>query len=254
MESQASSSGSMLSLQGVCKRFGELEVLRGVDLEVKKGEVVCVLGPSGSGKSTLLNLVSALDVPTAGTIEIDGQDIGRMDDDAFTLFRRRKIGLIFQFFNLLPTLSAAENVLLPALVAGESPHDYAERCDTLLGMVGLSGRAAHLPSEMSGGEQQRVAIARALLRRPDVLLADEPTGNLDSAGGARVLDLLRHLVDDGQTCVMVTHDASAAALADRVIFLHDGRVVSEISGGDGGKVADELRDLSSVPPLQAAAR
>ncbi|HYF25985.1 MAG TPA: ABC transporter ATP-binding protein [Baekduia sp.] len=248
----------VLEAKGLERTFGEgagaVQALRGVDVRIAEGEFLAIMGPSGSGKSTLLHIIGALDRPTGGSVEIRGRRYDDLDDRALTKLRGEVFGFVFQFFNLLPTLSAAENVLLPALVAGESPHDYAERCDTLLGMVGLSGRAAHLPSEMSGGEQQRVAIARALLRRPDVLLADEPTGNLDSAGGARVLDLLRHLVDDGQTCVMVTHDASAAALADRVIFLHDGRVVSEISGGDGGKVADELRDLSSVPPLQAAAR
>jgi putative ABC transport system ATP-binding protein len=147
----------------------------------------------------------------------------------------------------MPTLTAAENVLLPALVAGEPPSRYADRTDELLAMVGLTGRAGHLPSELSGGEQQRVAIARALLREPDVLLADEPTGNLDSASGATVLGLLRQLVDEGQTVVMVTHDPGAAALADRVVFLRDGQIASEVEGGDGARIADELHMLTTAP-------
>jgi putative ABC transport system ATP-binding protein len=174
-------------------------------------------------------------------VEIHGRRYDNLDDRALTRLRGEVFGFVFQFFNLLPSLTAAENVLLPALVAGERPRDHAERTDELLALVGLSGRAGHLPSEMSGGEQQRVAIARALLRRPQVLLADEPTGNLDSAGGAVVLRLLRRLVDDGQTAVMVTHDAGAATLADRVVFLRDGLVADEVAGGDRNRVGDALR-------------
>jgi putative ABC transport system ATP-binding protein len=205
------------------------------------------MGPSGSGKSTLLHILGALDRPTEGSVALQGRRYDDLGDKALTRLRGEVFGFVFQFFNLLPTLTAAENVLLPALVAGEPPGDYADRTDELLALVGLSDRAAHLPAEMSGGEQQRVAIARALLRRPAVLLADEPTGNLDSAGGAVVLGLLRRLVDEGQTAVMVTHDAGAAALADRIVFLRDGQVVSELAGGDGTRVSQELQVLQAAP-------
>ncbi len=247
----AGSSQPALEARGLVKVFGEgagaVRALRGVDARVADGEFVAIMGPSGSGKSTLLHIVGALDRPTDGSVEIRGRRYDNLDDRALTRLRGEVFGFVFQFFNLLPTLTAAENVLLPALVAGEPPGDYAARTDELLELVGLSDRAAHLPAELSGGEQQRVAIARALLRRPEVLLADEPTGNLDSAGGAMVLGLLRRLVDDGQTVVMVTHDAGAAALADRVVFLRDGRIVSEVSGGDGDRVSEELRALQRVP-------
>jgi len=236
---------------GLTKVFGdgavEVRALRGVDLRVADGEFVAIMGPSGSGKSTLLHILGALDRPSGGSVSIRGRRYDNLEDRALTKLRGEVFGFVFQFFNLLPTLTASENVLLPALVAGESPSHYADRTEELLDLVGLTDRAAHLPSELSGGEQQRVAIARALLRRPEVLLADEPTGNLDSASGMNVLGLLRRLVDEGQTAVMVTHDAAAAALADRVVFLRDGRVVSEVSGGDGGRVADELRRLPLMP-------
>jgi putative ABC transport system ATP-binding protein len=250
----AMSSSPALEAVAITKVYGEgaaaVRALRGVDARVADGEFLAIMGPSGSGKSTLLHILGALDRPTAGAAQIHGRRYDDLDDRELTRLRGEVFGFIFQFFNLLPTLTAAENVLLPALVAGESPREYAERAEELLSMVGLADRAAHLPSELSGGEQQRVAIARALLRRPDVLLADEPTGNLDSAAGAMVLRLLRRLVDDGQTVVMVTHDAGAAALADRVLFLRDGAVVDEVAGGDGGRVADALRLLQA--PLEAA--
>jgi putative ABC transport system ATP-binding protein len=236
---------------GVTKVYGEgaaaVRALRGVDARVADGEFLAIMGPSGSGKSTLLHILGALDRPTAGSAQIHGRRYDDLEDRELTRLRGEVFGFIFQFFNLLPTLTAAENVLLPALVAGESPREYADRAEELLSLVGLTDRAAHLPAEMSGGEQQRVAIARALLRRPDVLLADEPTGNLDSAAGSMVLRLLRRLVDDGQTVVMVTHDAGAAALADRVLFLRDGSVVDEVAGGDGARVADALRLLQATP-------
>ena len=238
--------------QGLTKTFGEgqtaVRALRGVDLSVADGEFVAIMGPSGSGKSTLLHLLGALDRPTEGSTEIHGRRYDDLADRELTELRGATFGFVFQFFNLMPTLTAAENVLLPALVAGDRPGDYADRTDELLALVGLTGRAGHLPSELSGGEQQRVAIARSLLRRPDVLLADEPTGNLDSTSGAIVLDLLRRLVDEGQTVVMVTHDAGAAARADRVVFLRDGRIVNELEGGDGGRIGDELRALTAVAP------
>jgi len=239
-----------LRAEAIGKVFGEgagaVRALAGVDLDVGTGDFVAIMGPSGSGKSTLLHVMGALDRPTSGRMLLHGRRYDDLDDRELTRLRGEVFGFVFQFFNLLPTLTAAENVLLPALVAGERPQGYAERTDELLDLVGLRDRAGHVPSEMSGGEQQRVAIARALLRRPDVLLADEPTGNLDSTSGGIVLGLLRTLVDRGQTVVMVTHDAAAAALADRVVFLRDGRIVSEVEGGDHDRVADELRELSAT--------
>ena len=245
-----------LEVHGLVKQFGEgasaVQALRGVDARVGDGEFVAIMGPSGSGKSTFLHILGGLDQPTGGSVDIRGRRYDNLGDRELTRLRGEVFGFVFQFFNLLPTLTAAENVLLPALVAGESPGDYSDRTDELLAMVGLTDRAGHLPSELSGGEQQRVAIARALLREPEVLLADEPTGNLDSTSGAMVLRLLRRLVDEGQTTVMVTHDAGAAALADRVLFLRDGLIVSEIPGGDADRVADELRGLRAAQPAVGA--
>jgi putative ABC transport system ATP-binding protein len=242
-----------LEARGIVKVHGEgaaaVHALRGVDAQVADGEFLAIMGPSGSGKSTLLHILGALDRPTEGAVTIHGRRYDDLGDRELTRLRGEVFGFVFQFFNLLPTLTAAENVLLPALVAGDPPRDYAERVDALLALVGLTDRAGHVPSELSGGEQQRVAIARALLRRPQVLLADEPTGNLDSAGGGMVLRTLRRLVDEGQTVVMVTHDAGAAALADRVVFLRDGMIVEEIEGGDGGRVADAMRVLTAPVPV-----
>jgi putative ABC transport system ATP-binding protein len=239
-----------LEAHALVKVFGQgpaaVQALRGVDLNVADGEFVAIMGPSGSGKSTLLHILGALDRPSGGEVKIHGRRYDNLDDRALTRLRGEVFGFVFQFFNLLPTLTAAENVLLPALVAGENPRAHTDRMEELLALVGLGERAGHVPSELSGGEQQRVAIARALLRRPQVLLADEPTGNLDSAGGAVVLRLLRRLVDDGQTVVMVTHDAGAATLADRVVFLRDGQVACAVPGGDRDRVGDALRSVQEV--------
>jgi putative ABC transport system ATP-binding protein len=246
-----------LEARGIVRAFGEgqvrVQALRGVDLRVEDGEFLAIMGPSGSGKSTLLHILGGLDRPTAGSVALDGERYDDLRDRPLTRLRGEVFGFIFQFFNLLPTLTAAENVVLPALVAGERPSDYADRVAELLALVGLADRAEHRPSEMSGGEQQRVAIARALLRRPRVLLADEPTGNLDSTSGGVILSLLRRLVDDGQTVVMVTHDAAAAALADRVVFVRDGEIVSEVRGGDAERVAEALRDVTLATALTGAA-
>jgi ABC-type lipoprotein export system ATPase subunit len=245
-----------LDAHGLEKTFGEgpgaVRALRGVDLTVHDGEFLAIMGPSGSGKSTLLHILGGLDRPSGGSLAIRGRRYDDLPDRELTRLRGDVFGFVFQFFNLLPTLTAAENVLLPALVAGERPAQYAQRVGELLGLVGLADRAGHRPSEMSGGEQ-RVAIARSLLRRPQVLLADEPTGNLDSASGGIVLGLLRRVVDEGQTVVMVTHDAGAAALADRVIFVRDGEVVRELAGGDPGRVADTLHELAVAVPAPAEA-
>src|SRR3954452_6701656 len=205
-----------------------VHALRGVSLEVPAGQFTAVMGPSGSGKSTLMHVLAGLDVPTAGTVSIDGQDITRMSDRQLTRLRRKHIGFIFQSFNLLPTLSAEENIVLPLAIAG--PRPAAQTLRTLLARVALLDRRAHKPSQLSGGQQQRVAVARALITSPTVLFADEPTGNLDSAAGAEVLSLLRDAVDlDRQTTVMVTHDPRAAATADRVLFLADGRIVDDLA-------------------------
>ena len=220
-----------LAARAVTRVFGEGEAqvhaLRGVTLDVPAGQFTAVMGPSGSGKSTLMHLLAGLDRPTDGTVHIGGEDIGAMSDAQLTKLRRRHVGFVFQAFNLLPVLSAEENVTLPLMIAGTKP-DRAE-LDRLLERVGLADRRTHRPSELSGGQQQRVAIARALITRPTVLLADEPTGNLDSRSGTEVLSLLREAVElDGQTTVMVTHDPRAAATADRVLFLADGRIVGDL--------------------------
>jgi putative ABC transport system ATP-binding protein len=243
----------------VTKVFGEgagaVRALRGVELRVANGEFLAIMGPSGSGKSTLLYILGALERPTGGSVSVGGRRYDDLGDAELTRLRGDVFGFVFQFFNLLPTLSAAENVLLPALIAGERPGDHADRVEELLALVGLAERAGHLPSEMSGGEQQRVAIARALLRHPKLILADEPTGNLDSASGRVVLDTLRRLAADGQTVVIVTHDPLAAAMADRVVFLRDGEIVREIAGGDADRVVDAFRDVQSAPaqPTEVAA-
>jgi ABC-type lipoprotein export system ATPase subunit len=205
-----------------------VHALRGVSLDLPAGQFTAVMGPSGSGKSTLMHLLAGLDTPTSGTVEVAGEDITRLKDRDLTRLRRKHIGFVFQSFNLLPTLSAEENVLLPLSISGKRPP--AAEVNALMARVGLSERRGHRPAELSGGQQQRVAIARALITRPTVLFADEPTGNLDSEAGAGILALLRDAVDiDGQTTLMVTHDPRAAAAADRVLYLTDGRIVADLA-------------------------
>jgi putative ABC transport system ATP-binding protein len=206
----------------------EVRALAGVSLRVPRGQFLSVMGPSGSGKSTLLNLLGALDVPSAGQLRIDGRELSRMGDEELSRFRRERLGFIFQFFNLLPTLTALENVLLPGLLSGRPQAQLRARAGELLEAVGLGGRTHHRPDELSGGEMQRVAVARALLSEPAVLLADEPTGNLDSRTGVEVLRLLREATRArGLTVVMVTHDPKAAAVGDRILRLADGRIVGD---------------------------
>jgi putative ABC transport system ATP-binding protein len=205
-----------------------VQALRGVSFRVEKGEMVAAMGPSGSGKSTLLNLLGGLDKPSHGSILIDGADLGKLDDDGLTRLRREKIGFLFQFFNLLPTLTARENVALPLHLSGAGRREAVANADTLLEMVGLGARADHLPDELSGGEQQRVALARALALRPPLILADEPTGNLDSKNGHDILMLFKRLQGQFQTTsIIVTHDANAAAFCNRILRLRDGMLVSE---------------------------
>src|SRR4051812_41310643 len=221
-----------------------VRALRGVDLTIAAGEFVAIMGPSGSGKSTLLHIVGALESPTGGTIAVRGRRYDGLSDAELTRLRRDRIGFVFQFFNLLGSLTAEENVLLPALIARRHDEALRSRARELLARVGLGERAGHLPAELSGGEQQRVSIARALLLAPDLVLADEPTGNLDSRAGTQVLRLLRDVNrTDGTTIAMVTHDPSAAAAADRVVFLRDGEIAAEVAGGSTAAVAAQLAAL-----------
>jgi putative ABC transport system ATP-binding protein len=218
--------------------------LDGVSVEVGRGEMVAIMGPSGSGKSTLLHMLGALDTPSSGEIRLAGQRYDGLDDADLTRLRRDKIGFVFQFFNLLPSLSAEENVLLPALIAGKRGEAVRARARELLERVGLGARRHHLPSELSGGEQQRTSIARALLTEPEIVLADEPTGNLDTRSSGEVLDLLRELSQvEAQTLVIVTHEPAAAAAAGRVVFLRDGKVAGEVLGGSTEAVARAVAQL-----------
>jgi putative ABC transport system ATP-binding protein len=229
----------------VTRRYGEgesaVDALRGVSLELPAGQFTAVMGPSGSGKSTLMHLLAGLDTPSSGTVHIGGEDITAMNDRQLTRLRRRHIGFVFQSFNLLPTLTAEENILLPLSIGGRKP-DRAV-VEALIARVGLDERRDHRPSQLSGGQQQRVAIARALVTRPTVLFADEPTGNLDSTSGAEILTLLREAVElDGQTTLMVTHDPRAAARADRVVFIADGRLVADLAEPTEGEVLATVKE------------
>ncbi|MBI1914171.1 MAG: ABC transporter ATP-binding protein [Planctomycetes bacterium] len=224
-----------------------VEALRGVDLSVRRGEFVSVMGPSGSGKSTLLHLVGGLDLPTEGTVRVEGTDLAMLKDDALTLLRRRRIGFVFQAFNLIDVLTAEENVALPLLIDGVAEAEAHRRAAEGLEQVGIGHRRGHWPGKLSGGEQQRVAIARALVTGPLLLLADEPTGNLDSATGDQVLALLRRLADEQrQTILMVTHDARQAARADRLVRLRDGRVVEVQDLGRARPAHKVLEEMSEI--------
>jgi putative ABC transport system ATP-binding protein len=242
----AASETAVVSATELTRRYGEgdtsVDALRGVSLEVTRGQLTAVMGPSGSGKSTLMHLLAALDRPTSGYVDIGGTRLGELSDNEITKLRRKHIGFVFQFFNLLPMLTADENVRLPLSIAGESPD--REWYEELLTEVGLQKRRDHRPSELSGGQQQRVAIARALVSRPTVVFADEPTGNLDSTTSGEILELLRRCVEDyGQTIVMVTHDPRAAAIADRILFLADGRIVKDIGKANEHEVLVAMEEL-----------
>ena len=240
--------GAVVTARELTRRYGSgetaVDALRGVSLDVIEGKLTAVMGPSGSGKSTLMHILAGLDPPTSGTVTIGGTDITTLGDSDLTKLRRRSIGFVFQFFNLLPMLTAEENILLPLSIAGENPD--RGWIDELVGKVGLSKRRAHRPAELSGGEQQRVAIARALVSKPTVMFADEPTGNLDSHTSSEILNLMRDSVDSyGQTTVMVTHDARAAAIADRIFFLADGLIVRELGRTDADQVLAAMSELGA---------
>jgi putative ABC transport system ATP-binding protein len=243
----ATRSPSVVSASTLIKRYGQgdahVDALRGVSLEIEERRMTAIMGPSGSGKSTLMHILAGLDGPTEGEVRIAGLEISSMSDAELTRLRREHIGFVFQFFNLLPMLTAEENIVLPLSIAGEK----ADRAwvEELLETVGIADRRTHRPSELSGGQQQRVSIARALVARPTVLFADEPTGNLDSNTSRDVLALLRDSVDElGQTIVMVTHDPQAAAQADRILFLADGRIVKELAASTSAEVLAAMQEVS----------
>jgi putative ABC transport system ATP-binding protein len=238
---------SVVTARQVVRRYGEgdtaVDALRGVSVDIARGRLTAVMGPSGSGKSTLMHILAGLDSPTSGDVTVAGVEIADLDDTALTLLRRDHIGFIFQFFNLLPMLTAAENIALPLKLAGGKPDP--EWLEELVDKVGLGERLGHRPSELSGGQQQRVAVARALVSRPSVMFADEPTGNLDSTTSGEILALLRDSVDTlGQTTVMVTHDAHAAAIADRVLFLADGMIVEDLGRSTAHEILETLEQVS----------
>ena len=239
--------GPAVAARYLVRRYGEgdsaVEAVRGVSLEVPSGQFTAIMGPSGSGKSTLMHLLAGLDRPTEGSVEIAGQDITAMGDKQLTLLRRKHIGFVFQAFNLVPTLSAEENVTLPLAIAGRKPENGW--VDAVLERVGLDDRRSHRPAELSGGQQQRVALARAIVSEPTVLFADEPTGNLDSRTSAEVLELLQEAVSAfGQTTVMVTHDPRAAAAAERVLFIADGELVTDVESPTEDEVLVYVKELA----------
>jgi putative ABC transport system ATP-binding protein len=248
---------AVLEAHELRKRYGSgdsvVDALAGVNFQVNQGEFVAIMGPSGSGKSTLLHLLGGLDTPSGGRVELSGQPFSELNERMATLARRHHVGFVFQFFNLMPTLSAEENILLPVMIDGQDPRKYETRLESLLDLVGLRARRRHRPDQLSGGEQQRVAVARALITSPAVVLADEPTGNLDSRTGKQIMDLLRKSCADlNQAIIVVTHDAKAAAYADRVIFLRDGNIVRELQLGELESAAQRLRAVIDMMELLEA--
>jgi putative ABC transport system ATP-binding protein len=245
---EAAPSAPVVEAHELTRRYGEgdtaVDALRGVSLDVARRKLTAVMGPSGSGKSTLMHILAALDTPTSGYVTLAGTRLGDLSDTEITKLRRKHIGFVFQFFNLLPMLTAEENILLPLTIAGEKPEK--EWFENLLEDVGLQDRRSHRPAELSGGQQQRVAIARALVSRPTVVFADEPTGNLDSKTSEEILELMRDSVDSyGQTTVMVTHDPRAAAIADRILFLADGLIVRDLPRSEPSAVIAAMDELTT---------
>ncbi len=242
----------LIRLDDIRKTYhvGEIDVpvLKGISLSVARGELVALMGASGSGKSTLMNILGCLDHPTSGEYWLDGEEVSSMTKDQRAMVRNRKIGFVFQSFNLLARTSALDNVAMPlAYTTDLSEREGRRRAAELLERVGLGDRMDHEPSQLSGGQQQRVAIARALVSRPDVVFADEPTGNLDSTTGAEILELLRHSVEElGQTIVMVTHESRAAAIADRVLYLADGVIVKELQGASQSEISETMDEIARV--------
>ncbi len=246
-ETQSSANGAVVTARDITRVYGEgdtaVNALCGVSIDVGRGKLTAVMGPSGSGKSTLMHILAGLDKPTTGDVAIDGTNISELNDTELTKLRRRHIGFVFQFFNLLPMLTAEENIVLPLeLAGGKIDQDWV---DSVIERVGLNDRRTHRPSELSGGQQQRVAIARALISKPTVVFADEPTGNLDSTTSQEILALLRESVENlGQTFVMVSHDPNATAIADRTLFLADGLVVRELGKATAHEVLETMEQVS----------
>jgi putative ABC transport system ATP-binding protein len=247
-------SATVVVAEGISRRYGEgasaIEALRGVSLQVGHGELVAVMGPSGSGKSTLMHTLAGLDKPTDGSVTIAGTEITTLDDDKLTHLRREHIGFVFQFFNLLPMLTAEENIVLPLSIAGERPD--GDWLTELLNRTGLSGRSTHRPAELSGGEQQRVAIARALVTRPTLLLADEPTGNLDTRTSVEVMALFQTLNQQGITIVVVTHEPDIAEYVKRIVEVRDGRILRDHPVVQPRNAAEDLEELGAAPADEAA--
>jgi len=244
---------AVVTAHDVSRRYGEgetaVDALRGVSLAIDSGRLTAVMGPSGSGKSTLMHILAGLDKPTSGTVAIAGQEITTMNDNELTHLRRKHIGFVFQFYNLLPMLTAEENVKLPLSVAGEKADDAWFK--ELIAKVGLTDRLDHRPAELSGGQQQRVAVARSLVSRPTVVFADEPTGNLDSKSSAEILALLKDATEAyGQTIVMVTHDPRAAAIADRILYIADGRIVLDQHGATEAEILTTMNELDALAARQ----
>jgi putative ABC transport system ATP-binding protein len=245
----AASARDLVKIYG--KGEAEVRALDGVTVDLMTGEFTAIMGPSGSGKSTLMHCLAALDTPTAGEAVVDGTSLGRLRDKDLTTLRREKVGFVFQSFNLVPTLSAEENILLPLSLAGRKPDP--EWFDQVIDAIGLRPRLGHRPAEMSGGQQQRVACARALVSKPAIVFADEPTGNLDSTSSAEVLGFLRRSVDEfGQTVVMVTHDPVAASYTDRILFLADGKIVDELRQPDRDAILDKMASLQDAAIAKVA--
>jgi putative ABC transport system ATP-binding protein len=245
----ATTTGPVVEASDITRRYGQgetaVDALRGVSLAVRRGELTGIMGPSGSGKSTLMHILAGLDRPTAGEVEIGGTPISKLGDTELTKLRRRHIGFVFQFFNLLPMLTAEENIVLPLELGGTKPDK--EWVDEIISKVGLSDRRKHRPSELSGGQQQRVAIARALISKPTVVFADEPTGNLDSTTSAEILELLQESVRDyGQTIVMVTHEARGCEIGDRTLFLADGCIVRELGRASEHEIIEAVEEVGRL--------